>query len=127
MTGEKPVRTFSFLKQAKAKCAKLLQRTNFEFYPRAGILNCCNQALSLTTRVGMMVQVLINAQTAEVDFDAGNTLLVSRLARTLHNIVPVFDPCASKRVLISMRAMQVMVGLMSASIHLHKIKETHHV
>ena len=51
MTGEKPVRTFSFLKQAKAKCAKLQQRTNFEFYPRAGILNCCNEAWVLKTRL----------------------------------------------------------------------------
>ena len=38
MTGEKLVRTFPFLKQAKAKCAKLEQRKNFEFYPERGFL-----------------------------------------------------------------------------------------
>jgi hypothetical protein len=57
VTGEKPFRAFSYLKQANAKCAKLLQRANFESYLRAGIRGCCNQVLSLTSQVGVLARV----------------------------------------------------------------------
>jgi hypothetical protein len=38
VTGENPVRTFSFLEQAKAMCAKLQQRKSFESSLKPGFL-----------------------------------------------------------------------------------------
>jgi hypothetical protein len=85
VTGEKPVRTFSFLKQAKAKCAKLQQRTNFEFYPRAGILNCCNQALSQLT--GVTVKSRFSDRCREQGWLLKNSVFAKKVkSRVIENV-----------------------------------------